>query len=367
MYMQEKEKISQRQLTVLVMMFFIGSSILISPSGLAFEAKQDAWLAAILSVCIGLLIVYLYVSLSNRFTLMTLAQYSELVLGKWMGKLVSLLYSIYFFILSSLVLRNLGDFLTIYDLPHTPIETIHILFLLLVVMAVRLRVETFARTAEIFFPFVILIALFVVILIMPQIHLTNMQPVFEGGIKPIIRGSIPLLGTPIFELVVFLLILPAVNRKKGEKTGFLKGYLLGGSIIIIYSMLTILVLGVDISTRKIFPTYVLAKQINVGDFFQRLEAIVSILWFITIFIKITICFYASAICMAQSLKINDYRILILPLSMIMIVLSLVAYPNTTYFLTVIGSTWPYIASVFGLFLPLLLLIISFLTKKTKHQ
>ena len=115
MSMLDKEKISQRQFTVLVMMFIIGSSILISPSGLALEAKHDAWIAVIFSVAIGLSLVFLYVSLSNRYSNMTLAQYSELIIGKWAGKFLSLLYFFYFFILSALVLRNLGDFLKVYD------------------------------------------------------------------------------------------------------------------------------------------------------------------------------------------------------------------------------------------------------------
>ena len=43
-------KISVRQFAVLVMIFTIGTTILVIPSGLAADAKQDAWLAAMLGV-----------------------------------------------------------------------------------------------------------------------------------------------------------------------------------------------------------------------------------------------------------------------------------------------------------------------------
>lgn len=367
MSMLDKEKISQRQFTVLVMMFIIGSSILISPSGLALEAKHDAWIAVIFSVAIGLSLVFLYVSLSNRYSNMTLAQYSELIIGKWAGKFLSLLYFFYFFILSALVLRNLGDFLKVYDLPNTPIEAIHILFLLVVVMAIRLRLEAFARATEIFFPVVMIIAFTVILFIAPQSDVTNIQPVLEEGFKPIIRASIPFMGTPLLELVVFLMILPSINQTTGKKMVFLKGYFLGGGLLIIFSILTILVLGDDLTGRKLFPTYDLAKQINVGNFLQRLESLVAVLWFITIFIKTTICFYAMVLCLSQSLNIKDYRILVYPLSMPIIILSLTAYPNTAYFMTVVGSTWPYLALVFGFIFPVVLLIISFIREKTEDM
>lgn len=39
-------KISARQLMILTTLYTVGSAILIIPSGMAFVAKQDAWLAA---------------------------------------------------------------------------------------------------------------------------------------------------------------------------------------------------------------------------------------------------------------------------------------------------------------------------------
>lgn len=48
-------KISVRQFAVLAIIYTIGTTILIIPSGLAADAKQDAWIAAILGVVINLL------------------------------------------------------------------------------------------------------------------------------------------------------------------------------------------------------------------------------------------------------------------------------------------------------------------------
>ncbi|WP_051005515.1 GerAB/ArcD/ProY family transporter [Paenisporosarcina sp. TG-14] len=94
--MIEKVKISQYQFAILVMMFTVGSSILIIPAGLAKEAKEDAWIAALLGIGVGVVLVFLYSALGNRFPDMNLAEYSEVILGKWLGKLVSILYFSFF-------------------------------------------------------------------------------------------------------------------------------------------------------------------------------------------------------------------------------------------------------------------------------
>ena len=360
--MLEKVKISRSQFAVLVMFFTIGNSILILPAELAKEAKQDAWISALLGIGVGIALVALYSALGNRYSSMTLAEYSEIILGKWLGKVVSILYFAYFFLLAAIVLRSMGDFLTTYELPHTPIVATHILLLLVVIMALRLGLETFSRTTEFFFPWVLILSLMIIFFIAPQIEFKNLQPMIEDGVKPIIRASIPFIGNPLLQLVVFLMIFPSINRTPGNKTGFLAGFLIGGILLFLFSLLTIFVLGVDLTARHLYPTYDLAKQINVGNFVQRVEAITSFLWFITIFIKLTICFYASALCLAQTLKLKDYRIVIFPLAMIMLVLSLLVFPNTAYFLNIVSTTWPSVGLMYGLFLPLLLLIISIFKK-----
>ncbi|WP_312029536.1 GerAB/ArcD/ProY family transporter [Paenibacillus sedimenti] len=70
-----------RQFTIIVTLFTVGSAILITPSALAIEAKQNAWIAAILGVCTGLLTVYLYRALTKQFPNQTLVEMCEAVFG----------------------------------------------------------------------------------------------------------------------------------------------------------------------------------------------------------------------------------------------------------------------------------------------
>ncbi|MCF6094968.1 spore germination protein [Microaerobacter geothermalis] len=356
--MLENGKIGVSQFKILTLIFTIGSSILVAPSGLAEQAKQDAWIAAIIGLGIGLLFVWLYIKLGTIYPELTLIEYNEMILGKWLGKTVSLLFISYFFILASLLLREIGDFLTTQIMPETPIQAIQIIFAMIVMMGARLGLETITRSAEILFPWVIGLFLLLTFFVSPQLEFLKIQPVLEGGFKPILKAAFPFLGLPFLELVVFLMIFPYVDNIKKAGKAFLIGTSLGAVVIVTVVMMSILVLGVDITARHYYPSYALAKKINIGDFLQRVEAIMAALWFITIYFKLTICFYASVLGLSQVLKLKVYRPLILPSGMILVMLSLVASPNIIYFQTFVSKIWTPYSLTYGLFLPILLLIIG---------
>ncbi|MGM0879101.1 MAG: GerAB/ArcD/ProY family transporter [Bacillota bacterium] len=362
--MLENGKIGGRQFTILVFMFTTGSSLLLAPSMLASEAKQDAWLAAIVGVVVGLLLTWLYQTLGKLYSNMTLIEYSEKILGKWIGKAISLLFFTFPFLLAALVLRNIGDFITTQIMPETPIQFIHIMFLIIVMMGTRLGLETLARSGEILFPWSIVLFLLLVIFISPQIELEKIQPILEEGMKPVLRSALPFIEFPFMELVIFLMIFPYVNKPKEAGKAFFTGTWMGGVVLILLTALSILVMDADQTTRNLYPSYSLAKKINIGNFLQRIEAIVAIMWFIAIFFKLTICFYVSTLSLAQILKLKEYRMLVFPLGMILNVLSLVVSPNIVYNITLTFNHWglPY-GFTYGLFLPLLLLGVAAFRKK----
>lgn len=97
--MPEQVKISARQIMILTALFTIGSAILIVPSGMASVAKQDAWIAALVGVGAGLLILYMYSKIAGLYPEMTLIGIMETLLGKWLGKAVGLLFFITLFIM----------------------------------------------------------------------------------------------------------------------------------------------------------------------------------------------------------------------------------------------------------------------------
>ncbi|MBT2667182.1 endospore germination permease [Bacillus sp. ISL-4] len=357
--MLEKGKIGSRQLMILVILYTLGDSILVLPSIVTSEAEQDGWVSGIIGVAIApLLVIFLYDALRKRYPDSTLVEYSQKILGKWLGIAVSLLFISYFFITTATYLSEIGDFMISQIMPDTPIQVIMILFMSVVLLAARLGLEPLARSAEIFFPFVVLLVSTLIILLLPEIKFQNLQPVGEPGLKQVIRGSIPFIVFPFIEPVAILMILPFVSQKDRIRKSLFVGQLLAGSVLIIITMLAILVLGPESTARQNYPIYMLAKKINIGDFMTRLEAILAIIWFITIFIRFSLFFYVTVLGLAQTLKLQDYRPLVFPFGILFISFTLILTPNIVHYNEFISEIWPFYALTFGFLLPLLLLIIA---------
>jgi spore germination protein KB len=117
---------------------------------------------------------------------MNLYEYSEMLLGKWMGKILSLLIIFFFLIIASTVLVDLGNFMATYIMPNTPIQAHYIIFTIIVIMGTRLGFEVIARSADILFPWALFLLSILIFTVLPEVHFENIQPAFKGGLKPIL-------------------------------------------------------------------------------------------------------------------------------------------------------------------------------------
>ncbi|RBW67982.1 spore gernimation protein [Bacillus taeanensis] len=358
-------KISVDQFRILVILFSIGTTILLVPGAFAKDAKQDAWIASILGLGIGLLLVFLYSALGQIYPKLTLFQLCERILGKWFGKTISFLFFSYFFITCPFLLRQIADFMTIQFMIETPVQAIMLIFMFVIIMGTRLGLESFARSAEIFFPWIILLLTFITLGNLNQIELKNIQPILEVDFKSLLRANNIYIGILFLELIIFLTLIPYVDKPEKAGRALLTGTFIAGLITTFITLLSIGVLGADFTARNIYPTYILAKKIDIGEFIQRFEAVLAIAWFLSIFYKLLICFYASTLGLIQIFNLKSNRPLIFPLGIITVVLSISMLPNTAYFRTFTAKTWLPFSLTIGFILPIFLLLAAKLRKKTE--
>ncbi|WP_394239536.1 endospore germination permease [Niallia oryzisoli] len=361
--MLENEKISVHQFRVLVTFFTIGTSILVYPSILARYAKQDAWLVVIISIGIGLAVIWMFSKMTQFFPNMNLAQINEKVFGKWLGKFFTFFYVLVAFIASAELLYNSGTFFRLNLMLETPVEVLHIMTALLLVMAVRIGLETFSRAAELFW--VIFILLFLMLLfVIPEIKFQNIQPVLENGVKPLLFPTLILVSVSTFNAIYLLMIFPAsVSNPQGAQRAFYIGLIIGGMITFITTILAILVLGADLTARTRFPSYLLAQKINVGEFVKRIEVIVATMWFIAVYFKLILYFYACCLGLGQMLNLKSYRPVVLPMGMILTVFASMMFPNVVQQQKWDTEGMLMLSNIAGGFLPLLIVIVGYFRRR----
>jgi spore germination protein KB len=301
--------------------------------------------------------VLLYNRIGRQAGGRTIPRYVDQLLGKWGGRTVLLFFLCYVALLTAFLLRVVGGFMTTYVITDTPIEVIQLLFMFVAVVAVRMGMDNLARASELFFPWVILFILSMLLLLLPQLDVNNILPIMEA--KPNTLGVAAFYYFSLQEQVVLMFILPFVRKSSKAGKAFLIGTLIGSAIICLMTLFSILVLGADMSGGMLYPSYILAKTINVGDFLQRIEAVMAILWLIAVFMKLTVCFYVCCEIVANTLGMKTLKPLTFPLGMIILVLSISVYQSTAEFLEFTPKSWSVFAVLFTVAIPGFLAIMTY--------
>ena len=364
--MLEKGKINAGEFLVVVAAFTIGSSILIVPAPGAETARQDTWIAAVITLLTTLFIIFIFNQLATLYPSMTYVEYNEKICGKWIGKVLTLPYLFYVFFIVCGQVRDIGDFFTTEILVDTPIQMIMIIFTFTSLIGVRLGLEVICRSAVIFFPWIIMLFVLLCSFLIPQIKLENIQPVFAEGLKPIIKNVYINWGQTL-QMGIFLMIMPYVAKKEEMKKTFYKGFLIGGIVMVTVITLSILVLGADLTARQSYPTYMLGKKVRIGTFLQRVEVIVAIIWMLTIYFKMAICYYGLSLGLAQLFGLKNYKILTFPLAFLIIPFAIFISPNSVILQQFTSKTLTPFSFTICFMLPLILIVIGKVKKRSASK
>ncbi len=363
-----KITISSRQFGLLVSGFMFGSAPLLISSSVAALAGPDSWISIIIASVIGLFIVWIHSYLGKLYPDKTLIEVIQFVLGKWLGSFFSVSLILISFITGIQVIWYVGDFFTTMFMTDASNYYINLLFIVVIAIALLYGLEAMFRTTEIVFLIGFPLMIISLIMLTPEIKLDNLLPIMEKGIGPAIKGAVPILSFAILPLIALNMIFPTNtgNLKKAKKAMF-SGYFLGIITFSFAIMFCILVLGSTVTANLRFPLFTVTKEINIGTIFSRVEALIVFVWISTNFISTFGFLYVSVKGLSQLLKLKDYKTLVLPLCLIAAVYSGFIYKNVPYEIKWDSLVWTPVSFTFGLFVPLLLLAVSFIRKKSGKQ
>ncbi|MFC5703686.1 endospore germination permease [Cohnella faecalis] len=360
-----KERISVKQMTILVMFTIVGDTIIFIPAQTAAIAKQDSLLSACLSLLLGLGIGWIIWRLSLLLENSSFFEFNRSLLGKWIGSCIFGCYLFYFLLTGAAVVRNIGNFLVTHIMPQTPIRALLFILLITIVWTMKHGLETIARSGELLFPLAAVLFVMLIAFLLPDFNWSNMMPVLGEGVSPVLFGGIVTSGVTYGELIVIVMILPLVKREKNKKRDFFLGIALGGVVLTTITGVSILVLGQYLTSKHIYPSYAMARKISIGHFLERMEVILAINWIITSFFKSVIYYYGFVTGLSQWVKVPDYRLLIFPCAFLIYGISFLLAPNVVYFNLIGFKYWPYWDMTMAVLLPLALLAIHAVKRKKR--
>lgn len=355
-----KEQISQSQAYMLLITFIVGTTTALASYS---ESYQDTWISLLIALALGIIMVIIYGSILNTHPGKDIFQILEYIFGKAIGKIVGLLYTLYFLHLGAITIRNMTEFIQVASFPETPQYFNAIFMGILAIYILKSGLEVIARVNKFILPSLIFIISITMIMAIPKSDITNFLPILEKGWIPIIKGSFPKFAFPFGETVIFLTFLNTVKEKDKNTKIYIKGILLGGIILLAVTLRNILVMGFPSLSSNVFPSHAAVSLIDIGNFIRGLEIIIDTVIMVAGFIKVSVCLLAACIGIARLFKFKDYKWVSAPLGLLMMSLSFILYRSTMHLVEWV-KIYKYYALPFQVIFPI---IILFFGKLKRHK
>ncbi|CAH2212925.1 GerAB/ArcD/ProY family transporter [Tepidibacter aestuarii] len=358
-----KEIISDKQGISIMILFLIGSTSIFVPG---LEAKNDAWLAVILSVIAVMPMLFIFARLDCLFPNKDIFDIIELCFGKFIGKIVILIFTWYTFYWAADVLNNYALYVTSVNLIKTP-PIVSIIFLgILCSWGIREGVELLGRWSKFFLLIPIVSLIIVSLLSIPKMNINNLKPMLYEGTSPLFEATFALFSQPFGQMIAFTMAFNGFRNKKSSSKVYFTSLLVAGLYMLLLTLTNILALGGDIAANKYYPTYNLATRIGIGILLQNLEILISLAFVLGGFIKVSILLLCVCKGITKVFECNDYRFTITPITLLILNLTYLQYDSVMDYMEFNSKVWPYYFFPFQVILPIFIFIFAEIKYKKKY-
>ena len=278
------KKINSLEYNTLIWFLTRATFIEITAEILLNTAHQDSWISIIIAIVFGIIPFFLYSYLKNKFPDKNIITLNKEKFGKF-GTFLNLILiasTLIFTICSFWIVVNFIDSQYLY---RTPTIMVIIILILPVIYTIIKDFHIFSKVSLIMF----YISLFFIIIILTglisNIDINNLKPILNNGPNNILYGTFCFIGFNILPLFLLNIIPQNKIKNYSPKKNFIF-YLISGLSLLNVMFLTISIFGIHLSELYNYPSFHLLKRVSVLDIIDRVESILSLEWFLALFVQI---------------------------------------------------------------------------------
>ena len=307
-----KGKISARQGFIILLLAIASPSLRILPAFAAEISKQASWLAVIIAVVPAILLIYMYNNIFSKYPDKSLDEVFEITVGKIIGKIIVVFYILWLLLLFVLYLRYFCERFLSTILVDTPIEFMLLVMLGFLFYVIRNDIEIFARMSELFVFIFFGIFIFVFLVMLPDIKLSNLYPVTIYDVPSTLLSSVTIFSLTSYVTYIFFLGNKMSHKETIKKNG-LKFVLFNMLLGVMLVISVIGVLGADITPKFPIPYFTVIKSIEILNTIERVESIFIAIWVVNDCIILGLFAYILLSLLQRTFRTSNPRVFIAPL------------------------------------------------------
>jgi spore germination protein len=364
--MQKKSQgLTNYQITAIVTVNIIGFIALSLPGLAASKAGIDGVLATIAAGILSAVLAGLIILLCKRFPNQTVIEFSQEILGRFLGRLYGAAFAFYAIITASVIIRGFADAMKVLLLQRTPIELLMIAMIFISIYCVVGGISTIAKVSELFLPAIVGVIGLIILFNLTDVELFRFRNILSEGWLPIFRGifniTLAYLG---YEILFFL--SPVMKNKNKLLPYGLAGLILP---VLTYTGLVFVALGINgekTTSDMIYPTVQLTRRIALlGTFIERFDIFFIMFWILAVFTSAVMFLYIASISVTRLAGLRNYKPFIFMLAPVIYIFAIL--PQNIVQINLLTQIANY-AGLFIVFSSAPMLLLSLIRKKGgKHH
>ena len=321
-------------------------------------------------------ILTIYITVVSFFLFMVIAKLYErfegkdlLYLGEYIGGstgriIVGLIVTAFLLYITPIILREFSENMKIIALPQTPLSFVMFFFLAGMVVAAYLGIEAIVRYSAVVVPIVAIGYLAIIAGSIQYFDVSRITPVLGKGPYAIFVEGLPRISVFAGIINVFL-IFPFIKTNKNFKTVGYAGIIMSGFFFTIGVLAFSLIYQYPTGTESFLPIYQLARLIDYGRFFERIESIFVPIWVASALFHLSTLLFLIVYVFKKTFRLEYYRPLIFSFAILIYAFSF--FPHNLVSAIELEKSFRYFAWTISFLLPMLLLIIARIVKKDPEK
>ncbi|MDF2522196.1 MAG: hypothetical protein K0R84_2824 [Clostridia bacterium] len=302
MDINKANEISSTQVFIFIVASQISFGILKLGGTLAQDVGHDGWIAVLIAGLLVCVLIYMMMGLLGRFNNMSIQDINLYLFGKVFGNFLNLIFIIYPFYATVIVLRMFTDIIGISVLELTPGIVVTSFIIIPIVYLSWYGLKYICRFSTLK-PLLLTIIVLYYLLLSTYFRGTFLQPVGTAGLVSIIKGSYDPFSSYLgFELLS--IFYPHIRQK--DKS--VKYAILGNITTMSFYIFTVVFLtgffGEAMLKQLQYPIFSLARAYR-APILERLDLFFIALWFPIMETVLQLYYYSAYYSIRKLLKIEE--------------------------------------------------------------
>lgn len=283
-------KITPKQFISICVLFMITSVQVVNVYP---NSRINIWFAALTGAAAAIPVMLMFARLSGLYPNEDIFGIIEKVTGKFFGKLICLMYTVYGLYLGVVVIRYLTEFIQVVSMNETPQMILLLFFGFLCGYIIFKDSDILAKLSTMILPTVLAIFIFIIICSLGFYDYSNLRPGLDENIQTFSDAALSVASFSFGEIIFTLNFLKDTECSQRKKYALLLGSLILGTFFVVIQLLSNqLILGTNITSILYFPNYEAVSIINIGDFITHIEVISIISFLLCVIVKESVCISA---------------------------------------------------------------------------